>query len=151
VLSCVSDVIHSYSLISISVVMCTPWGRRCLVTCRPRPEGTRFLVMARQPTMPKAVSSLQSVQRLYIPDNKGACASGGNIKLQQKAWAENNNVLRIMGETLWFSTFHQLVLKTQSDIHVVSMLSSGIFGLYFYYQHVSIKWNDFNKWRQTIA
>jgi hypothetical protein len=26
--------------------------------------------MARQPTMPKAVSSLQSVQRLYISDNE---------------------------------------------------------------------------------
>jgi hypothetical protein len=39
--------------------------------------------MARQSTMPKAVSSLQSVQRLYIPDNKAACASGGNIKSQQ--------------------------------------------------------------------
>jgi hypothetical protein len=35
----------------------------------PRPEGRRFLVMARQPTMPKAVSSLQSVQRSYISDN----------------------------------------------------------------------------------
>jgi hypothetical protein len=35
-----------------------------------RPEGRRFLVMARQPTMPKAVSSLQSVERSYISDNK---------------------------------------------------------------------------------
>jgi hypothetical protein len=34
----------------------------------PRPEGRRFLVMARQPTMPKAVSFLQSVQMLYISD-----------------------------------------------------------------------------------
>jgi hypothetical protein len=32
--------------------------------------GRRFLVMARQQTMPKAVSSLQSVQRLYISDNE---------------------------------------------------------------------------------
>jgi hypothetical protein len=36
----------------------------------PRPEGRRFLVMARQLTMPKAVSSLPSVQRLYISDNE---------------------------------------------------------------------------------
>jgi hypothetical protein len=36
----------------------------------PRPEGRRFLVMAIQPTMPKAVSSLQSVQMSYILDNE---------------------------------------------------------------------------------
>jgi hypothetical protein len=28
----ISDIIHSYSMISISVVMCTPWSRRFLVT-----------------------------------------------------------------------------------------------------------------------
>jgi hypothetical protein len=36
-------------------------------------------------------------------------------------------------QTAWSSTFHQLAVKTQSDIHVVSVLSSGIFSLYFYY------------------
>jgi hypothetical protein len=50
-----------------NIVTCTPWSRRCLVACKPRPEGTRFLVMARQ-AMPKALSPLQSVQGSYTSE-----------------------------------------------------------------------------------
>jgi hypothetical protein len=38
--------------------------------------------MARQPTMPKTVSSLQSVQRLYISDNEAEKEEKGNGEVQ---------------------------------------------------------------------
>jgi hypothetical protein len=50
-----------------------------------------------------------------------------------------------MGQTVWSSPFHQLAVKAQSDIHVVSVLSSGIFSQFLLLTRVFIKGNDFSK------
>jgi hypothetical protein len=54
----IPDMYGSEKICAVDIVTRTLWGRR-------------FLVMTRRSTMPKAVSSLQSVQRLCISDPSG--------------------------------------------------------------------------------